>query len=594
MDLEFEKRIKDAIESVSSLLGENIDYNKMDPIARMMFAALIGEIRKIEDSVDAVGERIAERYCTDFIPYDRVNAIPAITLIHPTFRPKKNAVVVNIGSGCVFNYKVEAYRQPLNYIPVFNTMVLPYSEIFLVTHNRISYGDNSYSVSFKKTNSLWIGISTDVEVECLQGLSLMIKGVNGLCPKHIMPNGDDMELEFATMRELENIEMAEPFDAQQASKVFFSFIEQWKESLLDMKDDVLIYITDSIRDRDIFKPRPYPNMFKQWLENEMLDCFPSNTIWLQIDFPDGFVVPETCEVLVNVMPVANVDEQSLTLTQSSPIAKLQKQENSFFLQILETSNAAHRQGFNMFGDEIIVRDFDANCYNNGDLYRNVRNLYNHFVDDYYAFIEYNGIKDGELLKQLRKTINEIGKSVGTHNAKFKFDSGTYVMRNMSQQSSSIKVSYITTQGKIGNTPKAGDTMENKKLPLIEQKVEVVIDAMCGTDKATADERYELMRYYSLTNDRLYTKMDVDAFVRKELIAVYGREEFKRISVDVHVEGAAGRDSLQRGLYVDIEFKDKKNYEYAVKESFDKLVKQKIENKSCITMPINIELHNLDI
>ena len=46
-------------------------------------------------------------------------------------------------------------------------------------------------------------------------------------------------------------------------------------------------------------------------------------------------------------------------------------------------------------EDIVIRDFDAACYNNGDLYRDVRNLYNRFVEDYYAFIEYNGIKDGE-------------------------------------------------------------------------------------------------------------------------------------------------------------------------------------------------------
>lgn len=58
-------------------------------------------------------------------------------------------------------------------------------------------------------------------------------------------------------------------------------------------------------------------------------------------------------------------------------------------------------------------------------------------------------------------------------------------------------------------------------------------------------------------------MDVEAFVRKELIAIYGKEEFKRINVNVHVEGAAGNETVQRGLYVDIEFKDKKNYEKAL-------------------------------
>ena len=362
-----------------------------------------------------------------------------------------------------------------------------------------------------------------------------------------------------------------------------------------MEDASLLYMTDKIHDRDLFKPRAYPRVFQQWLEDEVLDCFETNTLWLQLVFPEGYEVPDLCGITMNVLPVVNVDVNCLTLTQASPIAKLQKQEDSYFLKIIETSSSSHKQGFNMSSEEIIVRDFDASCYHNGDLYRDVRNLYNKFIDDYYAFIEYNGIKDGEVLKQLRETINRLGKSVGDKNAKFKFDSGTYVMKNMNQYppTTSTKVSYMTTQGKVGNSPQIGETMENKKLPAIEQKTTIVVSAMGGADKASADERYEQLRYFSLTNDRLYTKMDIEAFLRKEIMAEFGKDEFKRIFLRINIEGVGGETSLQRGLYIDIEFKDKKNYEKAIQNSFDKLMKQKIEGKSCISMPIVVELINLE-
>ena len=77
------------------------------------------------------------------------------------------------------------------------------------------------------------------------------------------------------------------------------------------------------------------------------------------------------------------------------------------------------------------------------------------------------------------------------------------------------------------------------------------------------------------------------------MAEFGKEEFKRIFIRLNIEGTGGTSSLQRGLYIDIEFKDKKNYEKAVQDSFDKLMKQKIQSKSCIAMPININLVNLE-
>ena len=88
-------------------------------------------------------------------------------------------------------------------------------------------------------------------------------------------------------------------------------------------------------------------------------------------------------------------------------------------------------------------------------------------------------------------------------------------------------------------------------------------------------------------------MDIDAFLRKELMAEYGKEEFRRISVKISIEGAAGGDTIRRGLYIIIEFKDRKNYQHALDMTFDKLMQQKICNKSCIAMPIIVQLKNLE-
>ena len=594
MDLELENRVNDAIEQLKSLSTDDINFKQMDPVVKMMLVALINETQKIKDRIDDLDQRIAERYCTNFIPRQEVEAMPAIALINPTFKTNKDAESIQIGTGAIFSYKTEGRKQPLNYIPLFNTLAIPYSSI-IVLHQNNEY---SKSADMYKPNRLWIGIRTSAEIESITGLSIFIKGTNGIVPEHVYVGTESKELDFATVREMEQVEMAEPFDAQQASGQFFSFLDMWKECLLNMKDAALLFLTDKTNSRDLFKPRAYPKMFEQWLEENTLTALKeANPLWLQLDFPESYTVPDDIEILVNVMPVVNIDLCSLNLTQASPIAKLQKQEDSFFLRILETSMTSNKQGFGMLDDEVIVRDFDAMCYHSGDLYRDVRNLYNRFVDDYYAFIEYNDIKDEKTLKQLREIINKIGNnnSVKEPNKKFKFDSGTYVMKNMKQglSSSSVKVDYISTQGKIGNTPTTGEMMENKKLPSINQKVPIVVSAIGGTDKASADERYELLRYYSLTNDRLYTKMDVDAFLRKEIMAEFGKEEFKRIFIKMNIEGTGGEKSLQRGLYIDIEFKDKKNYEEAKKMSFDRLMEQRIANKSCIAMPIIVKLRNLE-
>ena len=609
MDIELEQRIKETIGQLQQLAVDGINYADMDPVAKMMLVALINEGQKMRDVIENTPQRVVERYCSDFIPRDKVEAVPAITILAPTFKTNRDFDFTDIGAGSVFTYRTNMSKQTLNYIPLFNTSALPYSDIFVVTNNLLSHHDGSHSVQMDSSNTVWVGIVTKAEIETLTGVSILIKGTNGIAPEHIYVGLDLRELDFSTMREMENIEMVEPFDAQQASGELFSFMNHWKECLLNMEDHALIYVTDDVHDRDLFKPRVYPRVFQQYLEDEVLNCFTTpeetHTLWLKCVFPEGYKVPDACEVQLNAFPVVNVDVCNVTLTQATPIAKLQKIEDSYFLRILETSSVYQKQGFGQTHEEVIVRDFDAACYHNGDLYRDIRNLYNKFIDDYYAFIEYNGIKDGEILKQLRDTINRLGKSVGSRNAKFNFDSGTYVMKNMNQYPPSIstKVSYITTQGKAGNAPMTKQDaerhkteyrpMENRKLPALEKDLHIVVSAMGGANKASADERYELLRYFSLTNDRLYTKMDIDAFLRKEIIAAFGKSELSRVMIKINIEGVGGERFLQRGLYIDLEFKDKKNYDKAVDMAFDKLMKQKIEGKSCIAMPIMVKLHNLE-
>lgn len=583
MNIELENKIKGVIEQLKTMSVYDIDFQKMDPVAKLMFVALVGEIQKIEDEIKKLENRMIERYCTYFIPRKMIEATPAITLIQPQFRLNKDTKSVKIEKGVSFTFKTATEKQ-LNYVPLFRTEIYPYSKLInpckIVRQAWLDY----IKTNATHSNKLWVGITTDAEIENLNGLTMLIKGTSGVYPEHIYVGASQRELDFATISEMERINMLSPFDTQQASGTFFSFVENWKDCLLNMDNALWLCVTDKEGGRDRFKKRDIPRSLLQWLENNTLKEFEPNTLWLQIDFPEGFVVPVDCEIQLNVIPVVNIDVRSITLTQSMPIAKLEGNDDSFFLSVLHADN------------DFIIRDFDANCFNSGDLYRDVRNLYNRFVDDYYAFVEFNEIRDGETLKQLRDAINKIGNTTAKKpNQKYMVDSGTYAMKNMRHDAStttSVIVKYLVTQGSKGNEPKMGQTLENKKLPLFEQEVKVMVSAMCGKDKASIDDRHELLRYYTLTNDRLYTKKDIEAFLRKEM-AVFGKEEWKRITPKMSIEGAGGTVTLQRGLYIDIEFKDKKNYDKAMSMHFDTLMQQRIRDKSCIPMPIIVTLKNLE-
>ena len=410
MDIELEKKINDVVDYLKSISNDDLDFRLMDPIAKMMLVSLLYEGQKIEDYVDGIGDKLVEKYCEDFIPRGEIEAMPALAMVEVKFKPKKESETLFIVNNVSFTYKFGDNKNLVNYVPVVNTLCVPIRTLYVLGPRGLRIGDSVCDVYTERANCVWVGINTIAEIETLKGLSLLIGGTNGVLPNRISVDIDNHELEFSTILNIEDVELVEPFDSQQSSSQFFSVIENWKEALMNLQDQTLLYITDKTTDRDVFRTRAFPKVFEKWLEEDVLERFNDETLWLKLEFPEDYTVPDTFNIKLNVLPIANIDVNTITLSQTSPIAKLQKQENSFFLQIIETSNSSNKQGFNMLDDDIVVRDFDASCYHEGSLYRDIRNLYNHFRDDYYAFIEYNGIKDGETIKQLRDIINRIGKS----------------------------------------------------------------------------------------------------------------------------------------------------------------------------------------
>ncbi|NPD82747.1 hypothetical protein HPS57_12295 [Prevotella sp. PINT] len=591
MDINIEQRIKDI---TAKLYDDGVALD--DPIAKLMLTTLTYQAERIVDEIRALPRKVTERLCDVFIPNDKLAAMPALALVQVFLKQKKMQEAKWMSENAMFSYKTSNAKHPLNYIPVFKNLIVPCNKKHILTSHILKSDDEVSPVTMGHKGHVWLGIESDADFDTLCGLSLLVRGTNGLAPKHIYVGSEQTELQFATMERMEDIPMLEPFDSQQSSKAFFAIINEWRNALTEMHDDCLLCITDNKTDRDLFKGRAYPKAFQQSLESNDLDRFQPNTLWLLLDFGEQYEIPDKIDVLVNVVPVANININNVTLTQSSPIAKLTKEDDAYFVSVQQTSTASFRQGFDKVEDEIVIRDFDASCYDNNALFAEVRSLYNHFMDDYYAFLAYNGIKDGEAIRQLRESVNNIGKSViAGFTPDDKFDGGVYAMRhiNMADQSTTTKVSYLTTHGKRGNAPKVGQKMDNRKEAAFEKEAVVVADAMCGTDKPNADMRYELLRYYTLTEDRLYTKMDIDAFLRKEILFEFGKDEYPRISFTITVEGAAGARGLQRGLYIDVMFKDKKNYMKAVESGFDHKLQQRIANRSCISMPIIVTLKSLE-
>ena len=57
MDIDVEKRVNEAISQLRELSIQDIDFNQMDPVAKMMLIALVNECKKIQDYIDRLWEQ---------------------------------------------------------------------------------------------------------------------------------------------------------------------------------------------------------------------------------------------------------------------------------------------------------------------------------------------------------------------------------------------------------------------------------------------------------------------------------------------------------------------------------------------------------
>ena len=586
---------------MDSIIQTNIDEllsefkksgaNLNDPVSKLMVTTLLHQAQKIKDEISAIPEKVVSRLCEYFIPKNKIDAMPALCLLQPSVKTKKGLEANPIADGTFFSFKIDN-KTSLSYYPMFRNTMLPITALHILTDKMLFSKGARTDLNLNFKGKVWIGLEMPVEIDSLENVSFYVSNTRGIMPKKIYVGGDMTELSYIEASNLTDIPLMTPFDSQQTNPTSIEVFSTLQRHLAEIEDGNLLYINDSLKDRDVFKYRAYPKPFQQYLESNDLDRFENNTLWILFDFGAEYDVPENIEIIPNIVPAVNVSVNSVTLTQSSPIAKLTKGYGSYYLNIIETSLPSQKQGFNTINEDVVVRDFDVNCYNSNLLHRDVRNLYNRFVEDYHAFVDYHSLKDGEMVRTLRELVNKIGKSVISNTeVKNQFDEGTYVMRNIGLigKPITIKVSYLTTNGKLGNSPKSGMTMENRKDVALEKEVKVIMSAIGGEDKASADQQYEMLRYYTLTADRLYTKMDVDAFLRLQLLKEFGKDEMKRISYDLSIQGAGGSAKLVRGLYIDIAFKDEKNYRKALSIALDRKLHKMIVDKSCISMPIIVNL-----
>ena len=492
-----------------------------DPVAKMMLVAMAHQSCEIERKMDQTVARLSEQFCDQVLQRSNLQAQPAVS-------------VVNIGNGReyapyyidendTFTYKAAK----CNFRPIFRSRIVPgriiacFMNNMLLQPNRApmqaTWPDNRHK------DEIWLAFDAAGEVNTLE--DAIIAFSHPLPSDMLMAEVGDVQIPMSLVME----------DTPRTLNSNFMLMEFWKKSLVYY--GLWLYRFGKCSNKRTLHRGEIPAWIMDSYTQEIIEPFVGNRyLWIRIKASKGITLPLNTAILLNSIPVVNYDIQDVKLSYSEPIQRLENDKTStFFLDVVQNQEQAQ---------EFFIRDFDVCQYDNERIREDITNLYHHYVNDYFAFVDSNSLHDGATLRSLRQSMMMVYDSLDEYRSgNSRSYGGAYAIRNPRNNQQPMVLSYFTTNGERGNLLRRGGRLTSTNAAVGD--VEALIDATGGRNKVRdIKTRKELAKHIVNSNDRLFTKIDLLQYCKMEFMRAFGEEAIgycnislseSSIPVDGHIE-----------------------------------------------------------
>ena len=492
-----------------------------DPVAKMMLVAMAHQSCEIERKIDQTVARLSEQFCDLVLQRNNLQAQPAVS-------------VVSIGNGGeyapyyldekdIFTYKTAK----CNFRPIFKSRIIPGRIAACFMNNTLLLPDSRPLQAIRQDNKhkdeVWLAFDAAGEVNTME--DAVIAFSHPLPTDNLTAKVGDVQMSMSLVME----------DTPRTLNSNFILTEFWKKSLVYY--GLWLYRFGQCSNKMTLHRGEIPTWIKDTYANEVIERFEGHRyLWICIRASHGISLPIDTAILMNCIPVVNYDIKDVKLSYSEPIQRLENNKTgTFFLDVVQNPEQAQ---------EFFIRDFDVSQYDNERIREDVTNLYHHYVDDYFAFVDSNSLHDGATLRSLRQTMMQVYDSLDEYRSGNSNPySGAYAIRHPRNNQQPIVVTYFTTNGEKGNLLRQGGKLISSNAATGE--IEALINAIGGRNKVTdAKIRKELARYVVNSNDRLFTKIDLLQYCKMEFMRAFGEEAIgycnislseSNIPVDGHIE-----------------------------------------------------------
>lgn len=515
-------KVRNKVAEIQQVLeSEEQRISLSDPVAKMLLVAMAHQSCEIERKMDQTVSRLAERFCDEVLQRSNLQAQPAVTVV--SIGNGHECAPYFIDENDVFTYKATK----CNYRPIFKTRIIPgrlvacFINNTLLQPNRVpiqaTWPDD------RRKNELWLAFDAAGEVNTLE--DVMIAFSHPLASDSLTAEVGDVQIPLTGVME----------DTPRTLNSNFMLMEFWKKSLVYY--GLWLYRFGRCPDKRTLHRGEIPAWIMDAYSPEILEPFVGNRfLWIRIKSANGISLPLDTAILLNSIPVVNYDIQDVKLSYSEPIQRLESDKTgTYFLDIVQNPEQAQ---------EFFIRDFDVCQYDNERIREDIANLYHHYVNDYFAFVDSNSLHDGAILRSLRQSMMQVYDSLDEYRSgNVRPYGGAYAIRNPRNNQQPIVLTYFTTNGERGNLLRRGARLTSTNVAVGD--IEALIDATGGRNKIRdIKTRKELARHIVNSNDRLFTKIDLLHYCKVEFMRAFGEEAIRyctisfsegNVSVDGHIE-----------------------------------------------------------
>ena len=492
-----------------------------DPVAKMMLVAMAHQSCEIERKMDQTVARLSEQFCDQVLQRSNLQAQPAVS-------------VVNIGNGReyapyyidendTFTYKAAK----CNFRPIFRSRIVP-GRIVACFMNNMLLQPNSTPLQAtwpdnRHKDEIWLAFDAAGEVNTLE--DAIIAFSHPLPSDMLMAEVGDVQIPMSLVME----------DTPRTLNSNFMLMEFWKKSLVYY--GLWLYRFGKCSNKRTLHRGEIPAWIMDSYAQEIIEPLVGNRyLWIRIKASKGISLPLNTAILLNSIPVVNYDIQDVKLSYSEPIQRLENDKTStFFLDVVQNQEQAQ---------EFFIRDFDVCQYDNERIREDITNLYHHYVNDYFAFVDSNSLHDGATLRSLRQSMMMVYDSLDEYRSgNTRPYGGAYAIRNPRNNQQPMVLTYFTTNGERGNLLRRGGRLTSTNAAVGD--IEALIDATGGRNKIRdIKTRKELAKHIVNSNDRLFTKIDLLQYCKMEFMRAFGEEAIgycnislseSNIPVDGHLE-----------------------------------------------------------